>query len=934
MKIRTRAIAMTAFILAFSMMSVPGLIGSQMVFGGAPVPPSSLYPVVVSLSTGETVFIAAHTSGLANGNWIELSGGTSIKLPSLTLAYAGLDNAEYIRDGVTVTIESSFAAGEATYPLETHQVYSSVQSITATFWGADPSMGPVDFRLIRISSITEARDILTEAFQGNLVPLKSKLSGATWSQLSVDLDGVGDATVTINPQGTGLYLLAVIRQNADDIYINSATIIEVVSQTLDVTCPSSVERGDYLYVNTGLTSGFIHGAIMIKETAYFGEIKLVTDGTVLSTQIHLNEMLIADEAFATESLSVEALILLLEEVQIAIGSNQMAIGVNPFTGSISLSTYSLTTGDYVLLVGVYDILGSKLVGIYQKMVTVTSPYIPPPANKLPVADAGPDQKAWVNRTVNFDGSNSYDPDGSISSWRWSFGDGETASGETVSHTYQEPGSYTVTLTVRDNRYGEDSDSCTVTISEPPANVTDALDELVPGGETDHVVDATDEANTTVTLNTTDPVTVTIIKYEDNPHPDDPLPANALPNYVDVEVSDPDAVVWPIYVEMSYTDEEIEGLDEESLGIYYWKNDAWHRCSNTGVDTENNIVWVYMTKEEASGSPILIAGTIQLEPAEFVISYLMIEPKQIELGSKVTISVNVTNVGETLGSYNVTLNIEEGLIISVKEVTLQGGESEIVEFEVKPEAEGTYDVDIEGMIGSFYVITPIVPTLPPILSDLTITPAEIELGEEVTIGFNIENIDSQSFTYIVTMKIGEITQLIDVELLAYKTKTVSHTRIPDTVGEYEVTVDGLTGSFTVKAPPLKPAEFEASNLVVTPREVEPEASVTVSATITNIGEESGGCIIELKLDGVVAGMKTVDLNAGVSETVTFTTSSEEEGSHSVEIDGLSGSFTVEAPPPKDNLLFWFAVIVVIVAIALYIIWKRTDWIDQLRASLKR
>ncbi|GAG81461.1 unnamed protein product, partial [marine sediment metagenome] len=156
-----RATVVAIIILTLSMIRPSGLVGL-----GVAQAPSSLYPVIVSLDTGETVFIAAHTSDLAGGNWIELSGGTSIQLPSLTLAYEGLASATYVRDGVKITVESSFAAGGATYPLTTHQVYSTAQSITATFRGASSMTGPVDFRLISISSITDARDILTDAFQG------------------------------------------------------------------------------------------------------------------------------------------------------------------------------------------------------------------------------------------------------------------------------------------------------------------------------------------------------------------------------------------------------------------------------------------------------------------------------------------------------------------------------------------------------------------------------------------------------------------------------------------------------------------------------------------------------------------------------------------------------------------------------------------------
>ncbi len=52
--------------------------------------------------------------------------------------------------------------------------------------------------------------------------------------------------------------------------------------------------------------------------------------------------------------------------------------------------------------------------------------------------------------VSFDGSAASDPDGTIASWSWNFGDGTTGSGMTTMHTYNAPGVYTATLTVQDN----------------------------------------------------------------------------------------------------------------------------------------------------------------------------------------------------------------------------------------------------------------------------------------------------------------------------------------------------------------------------------------------------------------------------------------------------------------------------------------------------
>jgi hypothetical protein len=50
----------------------------------------------------------------------------------------------------------------------------------------------------------------------------------------------------------------------------------------------------------------------------------------------------------------------------------------------------------------------------------------------------------------FDGGGSSDPDGSITSYGWDFGDGTSAGGAVASHAYAAVGGFTVTLTVTDN----------------------------------------------------------------------------------------------------------------------------------------------------------------------------------------------------------------------------------------------------------------------------------------------------------------------------------------------------------------------------------------------------------------------------------------------------------------------------------------------------
>ncbi|CAM2005717.1 M6 family metalloprotease domain-containing protein [Acanthopleuribacter pedis] len=63
-------------------------------------------------------------------------------------------------------------------------------------------------------------------------------------------------------------------------------------------------------------------------------------------------------------------------------------------------------------------------------------------------------------------NNASDSDGSIASYAWTFGDGNSATSANPSHTYASAGTYTVTLTVTDNDGASDSASASVTVTEP------------------------------------------------------------------------------------------------------------------------------------------------------------------------------------------------------------------------------------------------------------------------------------------------------------------------------------------------------------------------------------------------------------------------------------------------------------------------------------
>jgi PKD repeat protein len=88
-------------------------------------------------------------------------------------------------------------------------------------------------------------------------------------------------------------------------------------------------------------------------------------------------------------------------------------------------------------------------------------------NQPPIADFDVDFSSGVAPlNVSFDASNSYDPDGYITSYNWDFKDGATDSGEAITHTFNSAGSYNVKLIVTDNKGVTDSTTRTITVTEP------------------------------------------------------------------------------------------------------------------------------------------------------------------------------------------------------------------------------------------------------------------------------------------------------------------------------------------------------------------------------------------------------------------------------------------------------------------------------------
>jgi len=96
---------------------------------------------------------------------------------------------------------------------------------------------------------------------------------------------------------------------------------------------------------------------------------------------------------------------------------------------------------------------------------------PLPANQSPVAVATADvYSGKAPLTVQFDSSDSTDPDGAIDHYSWDFQDGGDSSDETNPfHTFESPGTYGVRLTVTDNLDKAASDFVTIKVRKGRRN---------------------------------------------------------------------------------------------------------------------------------------------------------------------------------------------------------------------------------------------------------------------------------------------------------------------------------------------------------------------------------------------------------------------------------------------------------------------------------
>jgi PKD repeat protein len=123
-------------------------------------------------------------------------------------------------------------------------------------------------------------------------------------------------------------------------------------------------------------------------------------------------------------------------------------------------------GTYTVKLTVTDDQGTSASG--STTATIVS------SNLSPIADANGPYSGTVDNSISFTGEGTSDPDGTIASYLWSFGDGTTSTSANPTHIFSAEGTYTVVLSVADNLGATGMDTTSVTVNASSGDSSSVL----------------------------------------------------------------------------------------------------------------------------------------------------------------------------------------------------------------------------------------------------------------------------------------------------------------------------------------------------------------------------------------------------------------------------------------------------------------------------
>ncbi len=430
-------------------------------------------PFIPPQGPGIQVF-SAEPSTLTQGGSTQLKWRvTGEPPPQLTLTPAPTGNGDVTgRDSVVVSPSES-----TTYVLSATNSEGSAERRLEVSVSAPPRLPPSEVSVTLSPGTVELAPGQTQTFTAFVTGADNQ--GVTWQVEGGEID-VSGATVTYTaPEATGTYTLTATSA-ADSAKSATATItvgevgvsITPASETLApgqsrtfsaevmganntaVTWQASGGEVDVNGRTATYTAPDTPGDYTLTATSAADPSKSATATITVATTPEdepdpdpdpANEAPDANFTFQADDLSVTFDASSSEDSDGSIEAYSWDFGDGETGEGESVNhTYS-EVGTYGVTLTVTDDGGKS--STVEKSVQVSSADAPPLTNEAPDANF---TFSATELDVDFDASASEDPDGSIASYAWDFGDGATGEGESISHIYVEAGTYDVMLTVTDD----------------------------------------------------------------------------------------------------------------------------------------------------------------------------------------------------------------------------------------------------------------------------------------------------------------------------------------------------------------------------------------------------------------------------------------------------------------------------------------------------
>jgi len=180
----------------------------------------------------------------------------------------------------------------------------------------------------------------------------------------------------------------------------------------------------------------------------------------------------------------------------------------------------------------------------------------------------------------------------------------------------------------------------------------------------------------------------------------------------------------------------------------------------------------------------------------------------------------------------------------------------------------------------------------VISDLTINPAEADLGEPITIGLNITNIGETEGAYVANLTVNnQFRENQTVAVLASESKRIEFTVTETAEGNYTVRIGELQGRYQIKAALPEDSSIVLSSLTINPREAWVGNPINVTVVASNNGAEADTLSVKLYIDDKFSEAKIIALDSGASTPVEFTFNLTVEGSHKVKVNTLFGTLKI-------------------------------------------